>query len=150
MKLYTKLTRKKTVLEFILSFYSAYEGCNGLKAHATYFDKECTEKHCNSYKWRSFDDIFSVVNTEYPSITEKKLMHYLVIYNSEKYKMHFGTCCAAGITRVMPYIKGCGFQVENDAKGLKSKYSVRELFELLNIKTNKEYLEYRKKHIKTE
>lgn len=144
--LYSTIPKKDTILEFIDAFYSFYKDHYSKKAHATFLDKECTKKHCASCKWRSFDDLYLVVKSVYPEITEKELMHNLVIYDSGKYRMNFGVCFGTGITRVMPYTKGAEFNI-HDKKGSKSKYSVRELFELIGIKTIEEYKAYREKHM---
>jgi len=90
---------KETPEEF---FNRLYEGDYGFPR--TYFDKNCTNKHCDKGKARSFSDLYKVMKTYYPRITQKLLIkiiinkctddnHYNLIYcdNVEKIVLYKGT-----------------------------------------------------------
>tara|TARA_R110000772_G_scaffold54130_1_gene123541 strand:- start:59954 stop:60424 length:471 start_codon:yes stop_codon:yes gene_type:complete len=80
-KIYTKIPRQKSIRDFIFKFYTVdYPIINNhsvLKGTRTYKDKKCTVIQCTGYKYRSIDDLFIIVQTEYPSCSIKKLITIL-------------------------------------------------------------------------
>ena len=142
MKIYVKFKRPRTVLLFLEQLYSrsvssAIFPC----AVFTYLDKECTQLQCNK-NWRSYDDIYNLIHTYYPSISHKKLMHYLMIlrydFNGRTMYPHFGFCGGMGRLRYMPYIVQSGY---SDATS--KTYIWTKLFKLLNISSVNDYLNYK-------
>ena len=160
MKLYVTFKKPKTVIEFLKQFYNNNViSYNAVKAypHSTYYDKRCTLLQSRHTR-RSFDDLFSLITTYYPSISEKKLLHYLLIlkienkYKKKEYfKPYFGYCLDSGILKYIPYSYThitCYGDILCDKRCQNSKHSIKSLMLLLNIKTKTEFLEYIAKHTK--
>jgi len=147
MALYTKIPREKRISKFLFNFLTSTNDTIAYYGAATYFDKECTKLHCGIKKWRGFDDILELTKTYYPSITPKKLMHILItmpipIDGKIKISKNFGICASTGILRFMFYraflnITFTHHQPHN------SKYNWKQLFELLNIKDQKDIINYK-------
>ncbi len=77
MAIYLKIDKPNTIQELLLQLFSCYGYYN--TGAETYFDEACTQIQCESNKWRSFDDIFEIVNTYFPNTEEKEIMHELLI-----------------------------------------------------------------------
>lgn len=149
-KLYVKFKKPRNILDFIKLFYSINRNKETLNAQPTYLDKECNNLHCNLY-YRSFDDIFTLVKTYYPSTTEKILMNILLKYRVNHGNriliMHFGICRGTEILRVIPYMsKYMGNSVSKEIPK-NSKYSWSILFKLIGIETREKIEEIQKKLI---
>ena len=80
MELYVKFAeegRPRTIRAFLKQFYSNRVDPYLAIGHNTYYDRECLRLHC-SRSYRSFDDLYDLVKTYYPSIRKKKMIHYLL------------------------------------------------------------------------
>ena len=79
MKLYVEFTRQGNIKQFLTKVFSAKDDYdnNVLKSVATFYDKECKKIQCKSHKYRSFNDIYLLVKTYYPSVTKRRVMESL-------------------------------------------------------------------------
>lgn len=173
MKLYIKTLvgkdRPTSIRKFIEHYYYTSEKDNSINTKATFKNKECEgNSHCSRQRMRSFDDIYYLTKTYYPSITPKKLMHLILIYNKkvliknymDNTKMNtwydtfrYGSC--GGMKRVRLNINRNpnkpGTQSYSDIiyyQKYNSKWSWKELLGMLGI-TNQIQLEtYINKHRK--
>jgi len=145
-KLYTKVPRQKSMAKFLELFLCNSYTALTCYANATYYNKKCTKLHCKKNKWRGFDDLFILMKTYYKTITPKKLMLLLISIKYKKeltnYKPYFGYCNQAGILRIMPYIYD-NFEFYNKIP-INSQYNWKELFILVDIKTEKQFKKFRK------
>lgn len=109
-----------------------FSNINGtvITTNETYFDKELKKLQCNKGRLRSFDDILEIVNTYFPSITPKRLIHELLVFDPPKY---------------INTIDGLNTNY-SDCNKLNSKYSWHELLAMLGIKNYEEYKKYVLKH----
>lgn len=93
--LYVKFKKPRTVKEFLNKFYqeNPYNSYI-LMASETYSDKECTKLQCVENKLRSYDDLFELIKTYYPSYTRKKLTLLLIKsnFNNKIIGGYFGSC----------------------------------------------------------
>lgn len=71
MKIYTKLPKLDSVEEYILSLFSNIVTSSYQSCVETYKDPECILKQCNKAR-RSFEDLFSIVNTVYEDTISKE------------------------------------------------------------------------------
>ena len=91
--LYTKVKRQKSIKEFILHLYQYYNYrpySNRGYCVKSYYDKECTHNQFRAGR-RSFEDIYCIVKTEYPSLTQRKL-HIIFKDLVENYKFNNYYC----------------------------------------------------------
>jgi hypothetical protein len=143
MKLYVNFPIPSTVREFLLTFLVRWKSGYVCYANATYFDKECKLIHCDPNKYRGFDDILNVVQTYFPEIDEKQLMHHLVMLElDDKYYGHFGVCKDVGILRYILYTEVDYIDIFNNYTPEKSRYNWRDLFLLLDIHNTEEIKNY--------
>lgn len=149
MYLYVKFAQEKkprTVREFLKKFYHLSDGwC--LKGYTTYSDSECKRSQ-SSHSYRSFDDLLILVKTYYPSITDKKLIHYLLTTDfklSENIKAypHLGVCSGMGKIRFIPYKElNVSYDLDIRKRMLNSKNTWNELLKLIGIKNEYQFKEY--------
>jgi hypothetical protein len=147
-KIYLKLDKRpKNVDEVLKLFWNKY-GSN-----ETFHDKECTKQQCGSNKGRSFDDLYYCCKTYFPNVTVKKVFHEVVIYNLNNKVFAFMNC--SGIRKIKliayPYqliINSFGniYKHDCDVKKYDSIWSWKELHSMLDIKSNNDLTNYRKKY----
>lgn len=151
MSLYVKFAKEKrprTVKQFLIEYYSLRKDPYLAYGGDTYSNIECTIHHCGR-SYRSFDDLLDLVNTYYPSIKPKKLMHYLLtvkIKSSDKaegfYWPHLATCSGMGRIRYIPYYQKWYDQNQINLRMGNSRYTWKELLAMLGITNEKEFFEY--------
>jgi hypothetical protein len=151
MKIYTKFGLQSTINDFIKELFSSWNG-NYMLNVETYSDPDCTQIQCYKNKYRSFDDVFDCINTYYPDTPPEKVMHELLVADikkpdEEQMYLHIGTC--SGIQRIrMLYVKKSNRSYGLDLNKYNSKWSWRELFDKLELKTAEQIKEYIEKHLK--
>lgn len=155
MALYVKFAQEKrprTVKLFLKQFYSGRKDPYIAYAGRTYTDSECRNLHCDR-SYRSFDDLLNMINTYYPSITAKKLMHHLLTIKipvqgkpDEFYTYHLATCSGMGRIRYIPYYQKFWDPNQIDRRMPNSRYTWSELLAKLGITNEKEFHEYIEKH----
>lgn len=148
-KIYINFKKPNTIDKLLKLIYSKKFPPSTLYSVNTYYDKDCKQLQCNK-GWRSFDDLYCIVKTYFPSTTEKILMTRLLKYrhsvNNTIYKMHFGHCDGAGILRVMPYYiqPAVNYYCITNQKMKNSNYTWVQLFGLLNLHDSDDVKKYLK------
>ena len=158
MAIYLKIEKPKTISELLLKLLITENGAYN-SGNATYSDEACTEVQCEAGKWRSFDDIFELVNTYFPNTDEKTTMLEIMaldIKTTKGYVLrpYFNFCNQINMCTMMyysdPHIAKTACTKE---KGI-GKYAWGDLLELLgitNIEELKDYIDNNKaKTIKNE
>lgn len=149
MSIYVKFAEEKkpkTINEFLIKFYTNRNIIMGqASADITYSDKKCFITQCDRTR-RSFDDLLELTKTYYTSITPKTLMSKLLKLKPHKNSIIYLTNCSGMMkTRISFYIYGYEVRsYENIIIESKynSKYSWKELFDMLNIKNNEQLKKY--------
>ena len=156
MAIYVNFERPRTVKEFLNTFYQedVYDSYK-LVASETYKDKECTILQCNRNRIRSYDDLYELVKTYYPSYTRKKLTLLLIKsnFNNKIIGGYFGSCRDMNKIRYIPIIKYGVYNPEFKNKyslicntmKLKSKYGWKELFSKVGINSQEDFDKIRNK-----
>lgn len=148
MALYVKFAQEKrprTVRGFLKKFYSYQVDPYYAKGHDTYKDALCQRLQCNR-GYRSFDDLHELVKTYYPSIDEKKMMHYLLttkipLMGKDLYaKPHISHCGEMNRLRYIPYHRA--ELAEIDRKMSASRYTWRQLLAPLGVTDQASFKEY--------
>lgn len=150
MKLYVTFGKQETVRLFLEKFFSCHQPYEDyIRGTETYYDEKCTKLHCPEGKLRSFDDIFDLVNTYYDNISVKELIHTLatldVKRNGNELFMHTGTCGSIRRIRMLYVPKGLLPQDISKEK-YDSKYSWKELFNMIGVTNKKKLIEYKTKN----
>lgn len=150
MKLYVKFGKQETIRLFLEKFFSYHQPYEKyVRGTSTFYDEECTKPHCSEGKLRSFDDIFDLVNTYYDNISVKEVIHILATLdikrNNIELFMHTVTC---GSIRRITMIYVPKFTIYFDTSKVKydSKYSWKELYEIIGITSKEELIEYKTKN----
>jgi hypothetical protein len=142
----------RTIRRFLRLFLTgSFTGCSN-KALKTYPTKNCSRSQCSNNSLRSFDDIFLLVKTYYPNCDEKKLIKELILFN---YKINkttslIGDFYHCATMKRIRYTVTNHYERYNDSKGYmytsgvysekyESKYSWKELFEMVGIKSIKDF-----------
>lgn len=149
MAIYVNFEKTETLKEFLKKLFSFFSvGLGAITTDRTYLDKELTVIQCYANRRRSFDDLLEIVNTYFPEVTPKELIHELIVFVPENYQdfePRLGDC--SGIERIrITYHRGALKINPFIAEKFKSKYSWRELLNMLDINTYEEYVEYVKKN----
>lgn len=152
MALYVKFVEKegrpRTIRGFIKKYYSYRLEYSCARGYDTYHDPECTRLHC-SRLYRSFDDLWTLVNTYYRPIPPAKMMHYLLttkiplspMNGQERFaKPHLGICSGMGRIRFIPYSSSAFNHI--DRKMQHSKFTWRELLTPLGINDRNQFEKY--------
>lgn len=65
--------------KFLVSLFNKHDDGDNDEYYCvkTYYDKECTDKQCHVAR-RSIDDLLSILNTYYPTVTIEQLAYYLI------------------------------------------------------------------------
>jgi hypothetical protein len=146
-KLYVKFKKPRSVREFLLKFFTAHTlHQTHYTGGATWNNQECTNLQCDTNKWRSFDDVYYLVRTYFPTITPKRLIHeLLVLYlnGTTKRYLQMGTC--GGMSRIR-IIYFTGPLIGYDINKYSSVYSWPELLAMLDIKSTTDLQAYLDKH----
>ena len=78
-KIYVGFKRPKTVAEFITKLFDNKQIYGEYYSSVTtFYDKECINIQCYKNKYRSFDDVYLIIKTYYPSYNRSKLMKVLI------------------------------------------------------------------------
>lgn len=149
MKIYVNFEPPATVKEFLKKFFSESNYAHqGFSAVETYFDKECSTIQCEKNKFRSFDDLFDLVNTYY-TVKPEELMHELLTANLKNGNydvvLHMGNCSSIERIRMCFYKElapGNIFTLEK----YNSKWSWGELLNMIGITNKEELIAYIKKY----
>jgi hypothetical protein len=148
MKIFLKLEKKPKILaEVILALFDCY--CfNHLKGVETYFDEKCLEIQCKAGKYRSFDDIYIIAKTYFPEVTEKDVIHELLIRNFKTSGVNlnpwFTFCGSIHMPTLIYYHdlnSGDSTFIDNPPSNI-SKYTWKSVLELVGITNLKELKEY--------
>ena len=148
MAIYVKFaeeSKPKTVREFLHKFFSSYKE-QYLRNVKTYSDKECTILQCNSDKYRSFDDIFELVKTYYPTVSIGTIFKILLTlkpkHNQSTYNLFMMSC--KNIKKInCLYVKFQGNNVKNYKEIISnttydSNYTYKELFDMIGVKNQED------------
>lgn len=148
MTIYVKFAEEnkpKTVREFLHKFFSSYKE-QYLRNVKTYSNKECTILQCDSDKYRSFDDIFELVKTYYPTVSIGTIFKILLTlkpkHNDIVYNLFMMNC--SGIKKInCLYVKFKGDKVENYKEIISnntydSNYTYKELFDMIGVKNQED------------
>lgn len=126
----------------------------------TFFDKECKRQHCQAFKMRSFDDLLCIVKNYYPDTTVKQLTHEIVTlkyvdYNNMTYRIEYSNCSTMQRIRLRLVYLGSGVNYDDmytyaylsQVSKYNSKWSWIQLLNILEIKNNTDFINYKnKKH----
>lgn len=148
-KIYVSFKAPETLREFLEKFFSVEYRDDRRTAVATWTNEICTTRQCVENKWRSVDDMMIIVNTYYPNTDVKELLHILLTLNLKTKEgrelfFHMGTCGDIQNLRMLYYEKRPAHAF-TDQK-YKSQYSWPEYLAMLDIKNDKELIEYTEKH----
>lgn len=147
-KIYLKLDKRpKNVAEILTLFWGIFGSIE------TYRDKECTKVQCKSNKGRSFDDLYYCCKTYFPNVTVKKVFHEVVIYNLNDKVFAFLNCSTIMKVKLGIYfhsqLTNAFYNIYNhdcETKKYNSIWSWKELYSMLNIHSNDDLTNYRKKY----
>lgn len=158
MAIYLKIEKPKTIEELLLQLFT-------FKGHyhtgtTTYLDEACTQIQCEENKWRSFDDVYELVNTYFPNTDEKEVMRQLLILPLKKDNgidlyPYFAFCNKINMCTLMVYPSSGANNKDSltKTKGV-GKYAWGDLLEMFDITNTKELQNYieqnRTKTIKNE
>ena len=148
MAIYVKFaeeSKPKTVREFLNKFFSSCkEGY--IRNVETYLDKECTVLQCKADKYRSFDDIFELVKTYYPTVSIGTIFRILLTLKPKHddivYNLFMMSC--SGIKKInCLYVKFKGDKVKNykdiiQNTSYDSNYTYKELFDMIGVKNQED------------
>ena len=147
MNIYLKLTEQpETIEELLKALFSVAANHNDrLLNIETYYDKECTKIQCIRAKFRSFEDIFDIVNTYFPNTSEEDVMKSLLFL---KLKSRFGsrlyfypTYCRTICRPVCLYYENIMANPFNNKKAEEGKIlkSWKDLLSQIGIKTDAQF-----------
>lgn len=154
MALYVKFAEEKkprTIHEFLIKYYtnktdtSPY--ASQVHANYTFLDKECTKLHSGHMR-RSFDDLHEIVQTYFPRATPKMVFKRLLKLNHPDFKELILTNCDGMMRiRISLYREGQNrpstYASANSVGKYKSKYSWKDLFEMVGITNQDEFEKYK-------
>ena len=148
MAIYVKFaeeSKPKTVREFLNKFFSSYKE-QYLRNVETYLDKECTVLQCKANKYRSFDDIFELVKTYYPTVSIGTIFKILLTlkpkHNDIVYNLFMMSCKDIKKINCL-YVKFQGDSVKNYKEIISnttydSNYKYEELFNMIGVKNQED------------
>ena len=151
MAIYVKFAEEKkpkSIKEFLIKFFNSYsQQC--IRNVPTYHNKEYTILQCSADRYRSFDDIFELVQTYYKTATVGKIFKILLtLYpkngiDDKKYNLYMMTC--AGIKKInCLYVSGDNLNNLNNylyitrQKNFTSKYTYKQLFDMIGVKNQED------------
>lgn len=139
----------KDVKEIIIALYSSSYN-NSVE---TFYDSLCTDLHCLKNKFRSFDDIYYLCKSYLPATTEKEIMRELVIFNLKNKVIGFSNCYGIKRIKVFTYnLKELRehwpdiYTKQINFDQFDSQWNWKELFNLLDIKSDEDLTNYREKY----
>ena len=148
MAIYVKFaeeSKPKTVREFLHKFFSSYKD-QYLRNVKTYSNKECTILQCNINKYRSFDDIFELVKTYYPTVSIGTIFRILLTLKPKHddivYNLFMMSCSDIKKINCL-YVKFKGDKVKNYSDiihntSYDSNYTYKELFDMIGVKNQED------------
>ncbi len=146
MKIYVDFEIPATLKEFLTLFFS-YDNGYQCKSVKTYYDEACVDLQCEENKYRSFDDLFDIVNTYY-DVSEKELVQELIdliiIKNDTKHYVYFSNCSDIKRITVFYYnrLNHRLYEPGEYSNQYNSKYHWFELLTMIGINNKDEYLTY--------
>jgi len=158
MAIYLKIEKPNSVEELLLKLFLSELNSTYNTGSNTYTDIECTQIQCEAGKWRSFDDIYEIVNTYFPNTDEKTVIHEILVLPMKTTKgkelfPYFNYCNKINMCTMMFYYTYHACETTFSTKTGEGKYAWGTLFELLGI-TNaeqlKDYILNKPKTIKNE
>jgi hypothetical protein len=147
MAIYVKFaeeSKPKTVREFLHKFFSSCKD-QYLRNVTTYSDKECKILQCKANKYRSFDDIFELVKTYYPTVSIGTIFRILLTLNPKHdgtvYNLYMMSCSKIQKINCL-YVKFQADKVKNYDNIINqplydSNYTYEELFDMIGVKNQK-------------
>lgn len=144
----------ENINQLLTIFYSPQQNPyeNHLNGMITFNDENCTKTQCLSYKVRSIDDLFSLTKTYFPEATIKDLIHEIVLFKGilrGKPVQFFPSFCNT-IDKLTVYFHESIIQEghfnSTFNKKLGSKWSWKELFEMLDINSFEDFNNYKNKN----
>lgn len=150
--IYVNFKKPRTLREFLTKFFDYHKSDNSARLCVkTYTDSECKFVQCAENKYRSFDNILECVNTYFPKVTAKELIHELLTLNLKTKtgaQLYLRMANCSTINKIRCWY---GINTSSDVllvSRLGSQYSWKELLEMLGIKTQEQIYEYATKHSK--
>ena len=150
MSIYVKFKKPDTLKEFIKLFFSSPKDSGDTMLNVeTYSDIECKTIQCQANKFRSFDNVLELVWTYFPEVTISDLVHELLtadirLKDGRQLYFHMSNCMSIKRIRMLYYIKESASPFE--ISKYDSKYSWKELLNMLNIKDMDSLKKYIKKY----
>lgn len=147
--IYVDFEIPKTPREFLQKLFSIKWGHNYVSTVATYSNKECTITQCYRFRRRSFDDILECTQTYFKKITPKELFKILLTLNIKDIngrdtELYLFNCSSIkrGTMLYSSNIDDIKFNTMISMDKYDSKYSWKELFEMLEITSDIEYKKF--------
>lgn len=150
-------TAFNNVHELLDSFYQygddqEDDGNYSLQAVTTYDDPECSIEQCDDYRTRSFDDMEVLINTYFPELTTKEIVHELVTFRkvvgSHTYSFRWGHCSDIRLITLWYHRNEKNFEYHEefeDCYQYDSKYSWEGLMDLIGVESKKDLKKYQEK-----
>lgn len=143
--IYVNFTIPKTPRSFLKKLFS-FNWNNTINSTVqTYYDINCKGIQCYTRKKRSFDDILECTQTYFPNITPKELFKLLLTLNIKtkngKTASLFLTNCRSIRRIILIYnsdVYDLSYNILIKLCSFDSKYSWKDLFDMLNIKSQKD------------
>lgn len=137
--IYLKIEKPETISELLIALFQHSEG-HYYVGTTTYSDEKCEVIQCENGKWRSFDDVYEIINTYFPGTDEKEIMHQILTTDFKRritlYYPYFVFCSKIQKSTMILYPHIYSNSTQFTYKKVDSKYCWGELFELLGIRTN--------------
>ena len=175
MEIYLRDFKKpRSIKEFLYRFFMTQANIskqNCSRCLETYYDKNCTSQQCSLGRLRSYDDLFDLVKTYYPTITDKRLFRLLLTTNYRTVNKAYNSnelciiepqlyhCSSMRRIRIcytlypdkrtienMKYLLNYNYIIQ--LTKYDSKYDWVQLFAILGINSNEDLKEYYEKHRK--
>lgn len=148
IKLYIKeieldgIKKPKTIKGFLKFYFTHNKTPNPYSSSlATYSNKQCDTLHCRPDKLRSFDDMYMITKTYYPSITVEKfitiLVNLTIIKNNKLLVPQFDICGTMMRIRIIYYMSFNNYDNVISKPKYNSVYSWKQLFEKIDLTKEK-------------
>lgn len=157
MKIYVNHEKFQTLEELFTWFFERRNQINAitLTGKTTYFDEKCKQTQCAGTKYRSMDDLYYLANTYFPETDIKEVFSCLLTLNPKGISYgkeinvfpHFSNCITMARIRFLYHSGGITYQEAIRKDSYTSLWKWKELFDMLNIKSNKALTEYINKKI---
>lgn len=148
MKIYLKLDKKpENIIELLYALFSyGIDTSNTVTNVITYNDEECQEIQCDCRKYRSFDDIFDIVNTYFPETPVEEVFKSMLILNikntDKKSNLYPWLYRCSTIKRIVFCYNYNKSEQEFSSEKYESKYNWVDLMTMIGIKNQQELKNY--------